>query len=88
MKGIPGKMAFGLFRGLGLISLIMLTHTDLQADPPPRCAGYGTLQSFSLTDWESGLGDWTVGTHDVVDPDSFDTPPLSLIHISEPTRRH
>jgi hypothetical protein len=26
--------------------------------------GYGNLQSISLTDWEAGLGTWTVGTHD------------------------
>lgn len=79
MKGIPGQISFGLFRVLSLISLITLSHTDLQADPPPRCAGYGTLQSFSITDWESGLGAWTAGTHDVVDPDSFDTPDWAAV---------
>jgi cysteine-rich repeat protein len=46
------------------------------ADEPPadRCQGYGDLQSISLADWESGLGAWAAGTHDVSNPATFDTP--------------
>jgi len=42
-----------------------------------RCAGYGDLQSISLTDWESGLGTWTVGTHDT--ESDFDTPDWTVV---------
>jgi cysteine-rich repeat protein len=42
-------------------------------EAPPRCAGYGDLQSISLTNWESGLGAWSAGTHDVANVDTFDT---------------
>jgi len=45
----------------------------LENDPPELCAGHGDLNSISLTDWEAGLGEWTVGTHDIADPESFDT---------------
>ena len=73
MKGTRSLPAGGLFRHFGLIGLFLLAH-GLQANPPSRCAGYGTLQSFSLTDWESGLGDWTAGTHDIANQATFDTP--------------
>jgi hypothetical protein len=52
---------------------------DYTNDPPPRCAGYGALQSISLTDWETGRGSWTVGTHDVADPNTFDTPDWAVV---------
>lgn len=48
-------------------------------DPPPRCMGYGNLQSISLTDWEAGLGTWTVGTHDILNPLTFDTPDWAVV---------
>jgi cysteine-rich repeat protein len=51
----------------------------LETNPPQRCAGYGALQSFSFTDWESGLGAWTVGRHDVVNEETFDTPDWSVV---------
>ena len=49
------------------------------SDPPERCAGYGNLQSISLTDWEAGLGSWTVGTREVADPGTFDTPDWAVV---------
>jgi cysteine-rich repeat protein len=61
------------------MGLLLLTHADLQANPPLRCAGYGTLQSFSLTDWESGLGAWIAGTHDKANRATFDTPDWAIV---------
>ena len=61
---------------LVLIIFFMMSvdHTlAAEPNPPPRCDGFGALQSISLTDWESGLGAWTVDTHDVANPISFDT---------------
>ena len=48
-------------------------------DPPARCAGYGVLQSISLTNWETGLDSWTVGTYGVIDPTTFDTPDWAIV---------
>jgi len=73
VKGIPGHLACRFFRDFGLVGLILLAQTELQADAPPRCAGYGSLQSFSLTDWESEPSAWTAGTYDIANPDVFDT---------------
>ena len=43
-------------------------------NPPELCAGHGELISFLRTDWETGLpGSWSVGTHDVASPSTFDT---------------
>ncbi len=56
-------------------SLQTVTNLNvLETDPPELCAGHGTLNSISLTEWTSGLGSWTVGTHDIANPDTFDTP--------------
>jgi len=46
---------------------------------PARCAGQGELGSISLTDWEAGLGSWTVGTHDIADPSAFRTPDWEVV---------
>jgi cysteine-rich repeat protein len=80
VKGIPNQPSGGLFMRFGLIALLMVTHASLQANSPPRCAGYGTLQSFSLTDWESGPGDWTAETHSIANPVSFDTPDWAVVN--------
>ena len=56
-----------------LITLLAAGQSHLFADDPARCAGYGALQSFVLTDWESGLSGWTPGTHDIANPDTFAT---------------
>ncbi|HEX9852786.1 MAG TPA: DUF4215 domain-containing protein, partial [Woeseiaceae bacterium] len=48
---------------------------NVHADPiPERCLGYGTLQSISKTDWQAGLGSWTVGRHSIANPATFDSP--------------
>ena len=47
--------------------------------PPDRCAGYGDLQSVSLTDWEAGLGVWSVGRRSVSNPATFDTPDWAVV---------
>ena len=43
----------------------------LEPDPPGLCVGHGDLNSISLTDWEDGLEEWTVGTHDIANPPTF-----------------
>jgi hypothetical protein len=70
-----------LLTATALVILVMISfdrasafETTLTSNPPERCTGYGDLESISLTDWEAGLGSWTVDTHDVADPDTFDTP--------------
>ena len=72
----------------GIMLVMMLTispdraaafETILTSNPPARCTGYGNLQSISLSDWELGLGAWTVGTHDVANPGTFDTPNWAVV---------
>jgi hypothetical protein len=68
---------------MALVLLFMNSQNRAVAfnDPPPRCAGFGELQSISLTDWETGLGTWTVDTHDVVNPTpiGFVTPDWAVV---------
>jgi cysteine-rich repeat protein len=61
-----------------LLAGLFLAAGPARAQSNSRCEGFGTFESLSLTNWESGLGSWSVGTHDVVDPDSFDTPDWSI----------
>jgi cysteine-rich repeat protein len=64
-----------LLVGLALTSMGAFEETArAQGNPPERCAGYGNLQSVSLTTFNSGLGGWTAGAHDVANPATFDTP--------------
>jgi cysteine-rich repeat protein len=42
-------------------------------NPPPICFGHGSLNSIDFTDWEAGLGTWTVGTESVANPPTFNT---------------
>ena len=51
----------------------------LEPDPPGLCVGHGDLNSISLTDWEAGLEGWTVGTHDIANPPTFDTPDWAVV---------
>jgi hypothetical protein len=44
------------------------------ADSPASCPDTQSVQSISLTDWEAGLGAWTVDTYGVARPETFDTP--------------
>ena len=67
--------------GLALV-ILFTTSLDLAADfsnPPVRCEGFGVLESISLTNWESGLGSWTVGRHSIAVPDDFITPNWSVV---------
>jgi cysteine-rich repeat protein len=48
-------------------------------DPPAICSGYGSLNSISLTDWEAGLGSWTVGTRSVANPATFSTEDWAVV---------
>jgi effector-binding domain-containing protein len=54
-------------------------ETIQSSNPPERCAGYGNLQSISLTDWETGLQTWSVGTRSVVNPATFSTPDWAVV---------
>lgn len=47
--------------------------------PPELCFGHGSLESISLTDWEAGLGSWTVGTRSVVNANTFDTEDWAVV---------
>lgn len=50
------------------------TQNVFDPDPPVLCAGHGEFIPIFLEDWESGaLGTWTVGTHGVATPATFDT---------------
>lgn len=51
----------------------------LEHDPPALCAGLGAKQTISLTDWESGLGGWSVGTRSITNPGTFDTPDWAVV---------
>jgi cysteine-rich repeat protein len=65
--------------GVSFLTLIVSADLSAQSDPPPRCAGYGALQSIILTTWSGGLGSWTVGTHDIADPGAFATPDWEVV---------
>ena len=63
-----------LLIGIALGSLITTAgNLSAQTAPPARCAGFGDLLSISLTDWEDGIGSWTVGTHSIANPETFST---------------
>ena len=78
MKGTRSLPAGGLFKYFGLIGPLLLAHADLQANSPMRCACYGALQSFSHTDWESGLDPW-IAAHDPANQATFDTPDWATV---------
>jgi len=67
-------MALGIFVTVGGNQAIAA-----DTNPPPRCQGFGSLQSISLTTWETGIGAWTVGTHDIDSPADFDTPDWAVV---------
>lgn len=69
---------------VGILACIIITVSVDQAiavesNAVERCAGLGDVQSIALTDWESGLGLWTAGTHDVSNPEHFDTPDWATV---------
>ena len=62
------------------LTVLVFTAQMLVADKSwaqnERCGGF---QSISLTDWEAGLGAWTVGTYDLAQPGAFDTPDWAAV---------
>jgi cysteine-rich repeat protein len=80
MTQLQFSRAKAFLLGAALVAqLAALASAQAATTPPARCAGYGDLQSVSRTDWESGLGAWTVGTHDVYNPATFDTPDWATV---------
>ncbi len=51
----------------------------LLAQSPPALCGGNPQNTIHSQDWELGLGSWTVGTRDVVNPATFDTPDWAVI---------
>ena len=51
----------------------------LENNPPERCLNQGEFHSIALTDWESGLGAWTVSTYGIANPLTFDTPDWAIV---------
>jgi len=80
---LHGRNTHKAKRLTGLVLVFLITGSlDLAADlsnAPERCAGFGVLESISLTDWESGLGSWTVDRHDVAVPADFRTPDWAVL---------
>ena len=50
----------------------------LDPNPPALCGG-STVNALLSQDWESGLGSWTVGTHDVSNPLSFSSTDWAVV---------
>lgn len=44
----------------------------LNPTAPAICEGQGDLETIAFTDWEAGLGEWTVNRRDIVNPATFD----------------
>ena len=51
----------------------------LDPNAPPLCPVEATPESILSTDWESGIHGWTVGTHSVAKPSTFDTPDWAVV---------
>ncbi|MCP4662334.1 MAG: hypothetical protein GY856_43605 [bacterium] len=51
-------------------------NTVLDPDAPPLCEGQGSVQTASFEDFEGGTlpAGWTVSSHDVANPATFDNP--------------
>lgn len=53
-------------------------QTLLSPNAPALCGG-GSEISLFMEDWESGIGTWTVGTREVTNPATFDTPDWAVV---------
>src|SRR5690606_32188448 len=53
----------------------------LDPNAPPLCEGAGDFESIFSEDWEGGSlpAGWTVGSHDVANPATFDTPNWDVV---------
>lgn len=53
----------------------------LEPNAPPLCQGLGDVEPILTEDWESGAlpAGWTVGTREVANPATFDTPDWSVV---------
>ena len=56
-------------------------QTMLDPDAPALCEGVGSVQSRAFEDFEGGSlpAGWTVSSHDVVDPGTFDSPGWDVV---------
>ena len=70
-----------LFKQLSISLLLGLTLAmeNLPAQTPVQCSGDSEFQSLYFTDWESGLGSWTVDTYAVASPQSFFTDDWAVV---------
>lgn len=50
----------------------------LDPNTPAVCGG-GSVSSIFSENFETGMGTWTVGTHDVAKPSTFDTPDWAVV---------
>jgi cysteine-rich repeat protein len=79
----PAKQETDSSKSAGLVHFSRLQALAgpnvLEPNPPELCVGHGDLSSISLTDWENGLDGWTVGTHGIANPDTFDTPDWAVV---------
>ncbi len=50
----------------------------LEPEAPPLCSEPGTLRRIFVEDWETDMRVWGVGTHDLANPDTFDTPDWAI----------
>ncbi|MCP4424918.1 MAG: hypothetical protein GY803_10525, partial [Chloroflexi bacterium] len=55
--------------------------TLLDPNAPALCDGFGAVETILLEDWEGGVlpAGWTVGTHDVANAATFDTPDWAVV---------
>jgi len=78
-KQNPDSFKSGVDAGVSHTQALAGSLNVFENNPPELCAGHGMLSSISLTDWKSGLGSWVVGTHDIANPDTFDTPDWEVV---------
>ena len=53
--------------------------TLLDPNAPALCSSGETFSSIDQTNWESGLGSWSVGTRNVANASTFDTPDWAVV---------
>jgi hypothetical protein len=63
-----------LLLGLAAFAALLPQPGLWAASSPAICPVNFSVQSIALTDWEAGLGAWTVGTYGRAQPGAFDTP--------------